>query len=227
MSADYSQVELRILAHVSGEEKLIEAFRRGEDIHARTAAEVFGKTPETLSKEERNRAKAVNFGIIYGISSFGLAEQLDISREEAGAYIDTYLARFPRVQAFISRTIAQATADGYVVTLLGRRRLIPELRSSNHQTRQLGERLAINSIMQGTAADVIKVAMIGVHRRLKEERLGAKLVLQIHDELLLELPDAELERARAIVLEEMRSAYPFDPPLESEAGFGLSWDEAK
>ena len=227
LSADYSQAELRILAHASGEEKLIEAFKRGEDIHARTAAEVLGKDPESLTKEERNRAKAVNFGIIYGISAFGLSEQLEISREEAGAYIDTYLARFPRVQEFIARTISDAAKDGYVTTLLGRRRPIPELRSSNRQMRSLGERLAVNTIMQGTAADVIKVAMIAVQRRLGEEGFAARLVLQIHDELLLELPAHEVERCRELGLHEMQAAYPFDPPLEAEAGVGASWAEAK
>ena len=227
LSADYSQAELRILAHASGEEKLIEAFKRGEDIHARTAAEVLGKDPATLSKDERNRAKAVNFGIIYGISAFGLSDQLEISREEAGAYIDTYLARFPRVQEFIARTIAEATRDGFVTTLLGRRRPIPELRSSNRQMHSLGERLAVNTVMQGTAADVIKVAMIAVERRLREEGLRARLVLQIHDELLLELPEDEIERCREIVLHEMETVYPFEPPLEAEAGVGPNWAEAK
>ena len=227
LSADYSQAELRILAHASGEEKLIEAFKRGEDIHTRTAAEVLGKDPDSLTKEERNRAKAVNFGIIYGISAFGLSEQLGIPREEAGAYIDTYLARFPRVQDFIARTIAEATTSGYVTTLLGRRRPIPELRSSNRQMRSLGERLAVNTIMQGTAADVIKVAMIAIQRRLSEEAYEARLVLQIHDELLLELPGHEVERCRELVLHEMQAAYPFDPPLEADAGVGVSWAEAK
>ena len=227
LSADYSQAELRILAHASAEEKLIEAFERGEDIHTRTAAEVLGKDPGTLTKDERNRAKAVNFGIIYGISAFGLSEQLGISREEAAAYIDTYLSRFPRVQAFIAHTIAEATRDGFVTTLLGRRRLIPELRSSNRQMRSLGERLAVNTVMQGTAADVIKIAMIAIERRLREEGLNARLVLQIHDELLLELEADELERCREIVLHEMRAAYPFEPALEAEAGAGPNWAEAK
>jgi DNA polymerase-1 len=227
LSVDYSQAELRILAHASGEEKLIESFRRGEDIHARTAAEVLGKDPEILTKDERNRAKAVNFGIIYGISAFGLSEQLGIPREEAGAYIDTYLARFPKVQEFIARTIADASRDGFVTTLLGRRRLIPELASSNRQMHSLGERLAVNTIMQGTAADVIKVAMIAIQRRLREERLRAKLVLQIHDELLLELHESAVERTRELVLYEMQAAYPFDPPLVAEAGVGSSWAEAK
>jgi DNA polymerase-1 len=153
VSADYSQVELRILAHVSGEPRLREAFERGEDIHTATAAEVLGKDPATLTKDERNVAKMVNFGIIYGISSFGLSENLEISREEAQAYIDAYLARFPHVQDFIQRTIEQAARDGYVTTLLGRRRPVPEIRASNRQTRSLGERLAVNSVMQGTAAD--------------------------------------------------------------------------
>jgi DNA polymerase-1 len=227
LSADYSQAELRILAHASGEEKLIDAFKRGEDIHARTAAEVLGKDPVSLTKDERNRAKAVNFGIIYGISAFGLSEQLGISREEAGAYIDTYLARFPRVQEFIAATIAAATKNGFVTTLLGRRRAIPELRSSNRQMRSLGERLAVNTVMQGTAADVIKVAMIAVQRRLHDEGFQARLVLQIHDELLLELPEQEVERCRELVLREMQAAYPFDPPLVADAGVGASWAEAK
>ena len=169
LSADYSQVELRILAHVSGEPVLREAFARGEDIHAATAAEVLGKERATLTRAERDVAKMVNFGIIYGISAFGLSENLEIPREEAQVYIDTYLARFPRVQELIERTVAQAAADGYVTTLLGRRRPIPELRASNWQTRSLGERLAVNTVMQGTAADVIKVAMVRIHERLRAE----------------------------------------------------------
>jgi DNA polymerase-1 len=227
LSADYSQAELRILAHTSAEPKLIEAFERGEDIHAATAAEILSKDPSELTKEERNRAKAVNFGIIYGISAFGLSEQLGISREEAGAYIDTYLARFPRVREFIARTIEQATRDGYVTTLLGRRRPIPELRSDNRQLRSLGERLAVNTIMQGTAADVIKVAMIAIQRRLAAEGFRARMVLQIHDELLLELPKEEAASCEALVLEEMSAAYPFSPPLVADAGVGPSWAEAK
>ncbi len=227
LSADYSQVELRILAHVSGEPVLREAFGRGEDIHARTAAEVLGKDPATLTRSERDVAKMVNFGIIYGISSFGLAENLEIPREEAQAYIDTYLARFPRVQEFIARTIAQAAADGYVTTLLGRRRPIPELRASNRQTRSLGERLAVNTVMQGTAADVIKVAMIRTHDRLHSEGRGARLVLQVHDELLLEVPDTEVTAVRELVRAEMVGAYPLDPPLAVDVGVGDNWADAK
>src|SRR5205085_5981508 len=197
------------------------------DIHAATAAEVLGKDQATLTKDERNIAKMVNFGIIYGISSFGLSENLEIPRDEAQTYIDTYLARFPLVQDFIQRTIEQAGRDGYVTTLLGRRRPVPEIRASNRQTRGLGERLAVNSVMQGTAADVIKVAMIAIHRRLREEGRAAKLVLQVHDELLLEVPESETSAVRELVREEMCGAYPLDPPLAVDIGFGADWNEAK
>jgi DNA polymerase-1 len=227
LSADYSQVELRILAHVSGEPKLREAFEAGEDIHAATAAEVLGKERAQLTKDERNVAKMVNFGIIYGISSFGLSENLEISREEAQAYIDAYLARFPHVQDFIQRTIEQATRDGYVTTLLGRRRPVPEIRASNRQTRSLGERLAVNSVMQGTAADIIKKAMAAIHRRLRDEGRAARLVLQVHDELLLEVPDAEVSAVKELVRAEMCGAYPLDPPLEVDVGVGDDWNDAK
>jgi len=227
VSADYSQVELRILAHVSGEPVLRESFARNEDIHTRTAAEVLGKEAATLTKDERNIAKMVNFGIIYGISSFGLSENLEIPREQAQEYIDTYLARFPHVQDFIERTIEQAKRDGYVTTLLGRRRPVPEIRAANRQTRSLGERLAVNSVMQGTAADVIKVAMIRIHDRLREEGRGARLVLQVHDELLLETPETELSTVKELVREEMCRAYPLDPPLAVEVGAGDDWNAAK
>jgi DNA polymerase-1 len=227
VSADYSQVELRILAHVSGEPKLREAFARGEDIHAATAAEVLGKDRATLTKDERNVAKMVNFGIIYGISAFGLSENLEIPRDEAQAYIDTYLARFPLVQDFIQRTIEQAKQDGYVTTLFGRRRPVPEIRASNRQTRSLGERLAVNSVMQGTAADIIKVAMVNAHRRLRDEGRGARLVLQVHDELLVEAPDAEVSAVKELLREEMTGAYPLDPPMAVDVGAGDDWNEAK
>jgi DNA polymerase-1 len=227
VSADYSQVELRILAHVSGEPRLREAFERGDDIHAATAAEVLGKEQATLTKDERNIAKMVNFGIIYGISSFGLSENLEIPREEAQEYIDTYLARFPMVQDFIERTIEKAKEDGYVTTLFGRRRPVPEIRASNRQTRALGERLAVNSVMQGTAADIIKVAMVNIHRRLQDEGRGSRLVLQVHDELLVEAPDAEVSTVKELVREEMCNAYPLDPPLAVDVGAGDDWNEAK
>ncbi len=227
LSADYSQVELRILAHVSGEPKLREAFAREEDIHSATAAEVLGKERSELTKDERNVAKMVNFGIIYGISAFGLSENLGIEREQAQEYIDTYLARFPHVQDFIQRTIEQAERDGYATTLLGRRRPVPELKARNRQTRSLGERLAVNFVMQGTAADVIKAAMVAIHRRLREEGRASRLVLQVHDELLLEVPEVETTAVRDLVREEMCGAYPLDPPLAVDVGIGDDWDEAK
>ena len=227
VSADYSQVELRILAHVSGEPRLREAFARGDDIHAATAAEVLGKDQATLTKDERNIAKMVNFGIIYGISAFGLSENLEIPRDEAQTYIDTYLARFPLVQDFIQRTIEQAERDGYVTTLLGRRRPVPEIRASNRQTRGLGERLAVNSVMQGTAADIIKIAMVNIHRRLRDEGRSSRLVLQVHDELLVEAPDAEVSTIKELVRKEMCDAYPLDPPLAVDVGAGDDWNDAK
>src|SRR5438128_1322647 len=227
VSADYSQVELRILAHVSGEPKLRDAFERGEDIHRATAAEVLGVDPAALTTGQRSIAKMINFGIVYGISAFGLSENLEIPREEAQAYIDAYLARFPHVQDFIQRTIEQAREDGYTTSLLGRRRPVPELRASNRQTRSLGERLAVNFVMQGSNADIIKKAMIAIHRRLRDEGRGARLVLQVHDELLLEVPEAEIGRVRELVREEMCAAYPLDPPLAVEVGVGDDWSDAK
>jgi DNA polymerase-1 len=227
VSADYSQVELRILAHVSGEPKLRDAFARGEDIHTATAAEVLGKDPAVLTKDERSIAKMVNFGIIYGISAFGLSENLEIPREEAQQYIDTYLARFPLVQDFIQRTIDQAERDGYSQSLMGRRRPAPELKARNRQTRGFGERLAVNFVMQGTAADIIKKAMVAIHGRLREEGRTARLVLQVHDELLVEAPEVEVTAVKEILREEMCRAYPLDPPLAVDVGIGDDWNEAK
>jgi DNA polymerase I len=227
LSADYSQIELRILAHVSGEPKLREAFARGDDIHTATAVEVLGKDPAQLTSGDRSIAKMINFGIVYGISAFGLSENLEIPREQAQEYIDAYLARFPRVQDFIQRTIEQSTRDGYATSLLGRRRPTPEIRASNRQTRSLGERLAVNFVMQGSNADIIKKAMIAIHRRLRGEGRGARLVLQVHDELLLEVPEAEIGPVRELVREEMCSAYPLDPPLAVDIGVGDDWNEAK
>ena len=227
LSADYSQIELRILAHVSGEPKLRQAFERGEDIHQATAAEVLGVDPAKLTTAQRSIAKMINFGIVYGISSFGLSENLEISREEAQEYIDAYLARFPHVQDFIRRTIEQAERDGYATSLLGRRRPVPELRASNRQTRSLGERLAVNFVMQGSNADIIKVAMVRIHERLRSEGRGARLVLQVHDELLLEVPQAEVKDVRDLVREELCGAYDLDPPLAVDVGVGDDWHEAK
>jgi DNA polymerase-1 len=227
LSADYSQIELRILAHVSGEPKLREAFERGEDIHTATAAEMLGKDPATLTHGDRSIAKMINFGIVYGISAFGLSENLEIPREQAQEYIDSYLARFPHVQDFIQRTIEQAERDGYVTSLLGRRRPVPEIRTRNRQTRALGERLAVNFVMQGSNADIIKVAMIAIHGRLRDEGRGARLVLQVHDELLLEVPEPEVGAVKELVRAEMCSAYDLDPPLAVDVGVGEDWADAK
>jgi DNA polymerase-1 len=227
LSADYSQIELRILAHVSGEPKLQEAFARGDDIHTATAAEVLGKDPATLTHHDRSIAKMINFGIVYGISAYGLSENLEIPRDQAQEYIDAYLARFPHVQDFIERTIQQATEDGYVTSLLGRRRYVQEIRASNRQTRGFGERIAVNFVMQGSNADIIKVAMVRIARRLRDEGRAARLVLQVHDELLLEVPDVELSGVRELVREEMCGAYPLDPALAVDVGVGDDWAEAK
>jgi DNA polymerase-1 len=227
VSCDYSQVELRILTHVSGEPTLREAFLRGEDVHRATAAEVFGIAPADVDRATRDRAKAVNFGIVYGISDFGLSEQLSIPRADARAYIDTYLARYPRVRNFIDTTIAAAAQDGYVTTLLGRRRPIPELGGRTVQQRQLGERLAVNTIIQGSAADIIKLAMVRAQAALTEAGLAARLVLQIHDELLVEAPEREVGRASALVRDAMVGAYALDPPLAVDVGVGETWLEAK
>src|SRR4051812_23281991 len=227
VSADYSQIELRILAHVSGEPKLRDAFERGEDVHTATAIEVLGVDPAKLTKGERSIAKMINFGIVYGISAFGLSENLEIPREQAQEYIDAYLARFPHVQDFIARTIEEAARDGYVTSLLGRRRPVPEIRAQNRQTRSLGERLAVNFVMQGSNADIIKVAMLKIHERLRNEGRAARLVLQVHDELLLEAPDNEAAAVKDLVREEMCGAYALDPPLAVDVGTGADWNEAK
>ena len=188
---------------------------------------MLGVEPAKLTKGERSIAKMINFGIVYGISAFGLSENLEIPREQAQEYIDAYLARFPHVQDFIARTIEEASRDGYVTSLLGRRRPVPEIRASNRQTRSLGERLAVNFVMQGSNADIIKVAMIRIHRRLRDEGRSARLVLQVHDELLLEAPDAEVAAVKDIVKSEMCGAYDLDPPLAVDVGTGPDWTEAK
>ncbi|HZO09585.1 MAG TPA: DNA polymerase I, partial [Myxococcota bacterium] len=223
LSADYSQVELRILAHYSGDASLIESFRAGEDIHRRTAAEVWGVAPEDVTAEQRARAKAVNFGIIYGLSSFGLANQLGIATGEAQETIDTYFARYRGVRRFIDETIAQARATGVVRTLLGRLRRLPDLHAANFQVRMEAERQAMNTPVQGSAADLIKKAMLDLHRELRERRLRSRLILQIHDELLLEVPEAEAEPARALVKQVMEGALPLDVPLVADARLGASW----
>lgn len=227
ITADYSQVELRIMAHLSGEDKLRRAFAAGKDVHRDTAAEVFNLKPEDVTSMHRSRAKAVNFGIMYGISAFGLSEQLGISPEEAAGYIEAYLARFPRVAEFRDKVIKQATEAGYVTTIMGRRRPVPELRSSDNRVRSLGERLAVNTVIQGSAADIMKVAMINCHRALASKHPAARLVLQVHDELVFEAPQAESQAVAELARREMCAAQQLDPPLEVDVGIGETWVEAK
>ncbi len=225
--ADYSQIELRVMAYLSGEPALQESFARGEDIHTRTAAEVFGVPEDQVDARHRRYAKAVNFGIMYGISPFGLSQSLGIEREEAALYIERYFERLPKVKAFIEETIELAKRQGYVATVFGRRRYIPELRSENYQERLLGERLAVNSVIQGSAADIIKVAMIQCQERLEKGFPGARLVLQVHDELVFEVPEGLAEAVKTAVAEEMVAAYPMEPPLGVDAGVGPDWAAAK
>jgi DNA polymerase-1 len=224
ISADYSQVELRILAHIADEPVLKEIFRQGEDVHAATAAQILGGKPDPGT---RSKAKMVNYGIVYGLSAFGLSDRLQIPQEEAQEFIDRYLERFPKVKAFIDETIERAEREGYVSTLFGRIRRIPELRARQRQTRQLGERLAVNMVIQGTAADIIKVAMVRCRDALREAGLETRLVLQIHDELLFEGPAEEVDRATEIVGTEMARAFELDPPLGVDIGVGENWLEAK
>jgi DNA polymerase I len=227
LSADYNQVELRVLAHVAGEEVLREIFATGEDVHAATAAEVFSISPDEVGFAERSKAKMVNFGIAYGLSAFGLADRLQISREEAAVYIQRYFERFPAVKRFIDETIASAEREGYVTTLMGRRRAIPELRSEQRQRRSLGERLAVNTVIQGTAADIIKLAMVRCHAALGEAGMDSRLVLQIHDELLFEGPASEMDSATELVRQQMCAAFALDPPLAVDVGVGRDWLAAK
>jgi len=227
ISADYEQVELRVLAHIAGEDVLREIFKRGEDVHTETASAVFGLPAEELTVGMRSRAKMVNYGIVYGLSAYGLADRLRIPQDEAQEFIDRYLERFPAVARFMGEAVEQATEHGYVSTLFGRRRQVPEIRARNWGTRKLGERLAVNSIIQGTAADVIKVAMVRAHDALASSGLQTRMILQIHDELLFEGPEAEADRAREIVTAEMVGAAQLDPPLVVEAGVGPNWLDAK
>jgi DNA polymerase I len=227
LSADYSQVELRVLAHVADEEVLKEIFRAGEDVHAATAAEVFDISREEVDVGQRSKAKMVNFGIVYGLTGFGLADRLNIPRKEGEEFVARYLERFPAVRSFRERVVEQAQEEGYVRTLMGRRRAIPELRSGNPNTRKLGERLAVNTVIQGTAADIIKVAMVRCQRALAEAGGETRLVLQIHDELLFEGPPEEMEGGTELVRREMCAAYQLDPPLEVDIGVGVDWLDAK
>lgn len=227
VDADYSQIELRVLAHMSGDAALIAAYQADEDIHAITASQVFDVPLDQVDSTLRRKAKAVNFGIVYGISSFGLGQDLDISRKEAEGYIEKYFATYGRVKKFLDRTVEDAKKNGYTVTMFGRRRPIPELASSNFMTRSFGERAAMNAPVQGTAADIIKIAMVRVNRRLKEEHLQSKLVLQIHDELIIETKKEEVEIVQKILVQEMMHAADLAVPLLVDANVGDSWYDAK
>jgi DNA polymerase-1 len=227
LSADYSQVELRVLAHVADEEVLKEIFRAGDDVHAATAAEVFDISREEVDVGQRSKAKMVNFGIVYGLTGFGLADRLNIPRKEGEEFVSRYLERFPAVRAFREQVVERAQEEGYVTTLMGRRRSIPELRSGNPNTRRLGERLAVNTVIQGTAADIIKVAMVRCREALRAAGAATRLVLQIHDELLFEGPPEEMDDAVELVRREMCAAYRLDPPLEVDVGVGEDWLDAK
>ena len=227
VDADYSQIELRILAHMSGDQRLIDAYRDAEDIHRLTASQVFHVPLEEVTPQLRRNAKAVNFGIVYGISAFGLSEDLSISRKEANEYIHKYFETYPDVKRFLDRLVAEGKEKGYVTTIFGRRRPIPELKSANFMQRAFGERVAMNSPIQGTAADIMKIAMIRVDRALREEGLKSRIILQVHDELLIEAPAAEAEKAAEILRREMSGAAEFSVPLEVDVNTGDSWFDTK
>ncbi len=225
-SADYSQIELRVMAHLSGDENMIEAFREGHDIHAATAAKIYRKTIDEVTRDERTKAKRANFGIIYGITVFGLAERLDISRDEAKALIDGYFETFPRVRDYMEQAKQTAREKGYAETLFHRRRYLPDITSRNATVRNFAERNAINAPIQGSAADIIKIAMARIHRRFAEEGLRSKMILQVHDELNFSVLPEEKERVEQIVLAEMQGAYPLSVPLVADSGWGANWLEA-
>ena len=225
-SADYSQIELRVMAHLSGDENMIEAFREGYDIHAATAAKIYKETIDSVTRDQRTKAKRANFGIIYGITVFGLAERLDISRDEARQLIDGYFANFPKVKEYMEQAKDTARTKGYVQTLFGRRRYLPDINSRNATVRGFAERNAINAPIQGTAADIIKVAMIRIAKRFKAEGIRSKMVLQVHDELNFSVVPEEKEQVERIVLEEMQGAFPMSVPLVADSGWGNNWLEA-
>ena len=226
LSADYSQIELRLLAHMSQDEHLLHAFRSGQDIHAATAARIFKQPIETITKDQRRKAKTANFGIIYGISAFGLAQQLDCPRAEARQLIDDYFAAFPGVIRYIEKQKEIARQRGYAETLFGRKRYLPDILSNNATVRSFAERNAVNAPIQGTAADIIKIAMVAIHRRLKEENLKAQMIMQVHDELNFNVPEAEIEKVRQIVVTEMQNAVHLSIPLIADCGVGKNWLEA-
>ena len=227
MDADYSQIELRILASMSGDEQLIDAYKQEADIHRITASKVFHVPMDQVTDLQRRNAKAVNFGIVYGISSFGLSQDLSISRKEAAEYIDKYFETYPGIKAFLDRSVEQAKQTGYSVTMFGRRRPIPELSSSNFMQRSFGERVAMNAPIQGTAADIMKIAMIKLFDRIEKEKLSAKLILQVHDELIVECKKEESEQVKQVLKESMENATKLSIPLKVEISEANNWYEAK
>lgn len=227
LSADYSQIELRVLAHISGDDNLISAFTHSSDIHTKTASEVFGVPVEEVTKTMRSNAKAVNFGIVYGIGDFSLAQDLGISKAQAKEYIDTYLERYPKVKEYMDKVVEEAEGSSYVTTILNRRRFIPEVNSSNKVVKALGKRLAMNAPIQGSAADIIKIAMVNVHKKLLEKQFKSKLILQVHDELILNVFKDELEQVSALVKEEMENVLSLSVPLVADVSVGENWYEAK
>jgi len=226
LAADYSQIELRIIAALSQDPALIEAFQKGEDIHTATAARVFGVAPQDVSRAQRSNAKTVNFGIIYGVSAFGLSQQTDLNRSEAKDLIETYYASYPRLRAYINEQVDLARELGYVETVLGRRRYLKDILSQNAVVRGAAERNAVNAPIQGSAADIIKLAMIKIHTRMKSESWKAKMLLQVHDELVFEVPKSELEGFQAMVKKEMETAFSLAVPLVVDLGVGQNWLEA-
>ena len=226
VDADYSQIELRLLAHISNDKAMIDAFLSGEDFHAVTASNVFGVPLEEVTHEMRSRAKAVNFGIVYGISAFSLSQDIGVTAREAQAYMDAYFSQFPDVKKYMNGIIEKAERDGYVSTLYGRRREIPELKNSKYAVREFGKRVALNMPIQGTAADIMKMAMLDVFKALKENGLRAKLVLQVHDELIVECPEEETVQVREILEECMSGVASLSVPLLVEVKTGNSWAEA-
>ena len=225
VAADYSQIELRILAHLSGEPAIIESFRRGEDIHTRTACEVFKVAPADVTSLQRTIAKSANYAILYGVSAFGLSQATKIDQKEAQRYIEAYFATHPRVRAFIDRILAEGRERGYVTTLLGRRRYLPDLRSGNPVARNAAERMAMNAPVQGTASDMIKIAMVRMHAALRERGLTSRMLLQVHDELLFESPPEEVDTTAALACEVMESALPLDVPIVVDVKTGLDWSQ--
>ena len=225
--ADYSQIELRVLAHLSQDAAMTDAFQKAQDIHTRTAAEVYGVPMEQVTAEMRSSAKAVNFGLVYGISDFGLARNIGISRKEAAAFIARYFARYPAIKAYMDQAVRQGYDQGYAVTMMGRRRQLPELKAANANTRNFGERAAMNTPVQGTAADIIKLAMVRVHGALKEQGLKARLILQVHDELMIEAPREEEAQVSALLKRCMEEVAALSVPLVAEVKTGESWYETK